>query len=126
MKDKPTRPSMSKARRARIWEKEKGICYLCGKKVLATEKWDAEHELAWNLSFDDSDENLRVAHKEGCHAEKTAKDVKIIAKAKRQGGEKGQWARRQANGSRIPSRPFQKPKEKQPWPKRPNAWRRPE
>lgn len=117
---------MPKARRARIWEKEKGICYLCGKKVLTGEKWDAEHVKAWELYRDDSDENVRVAHKKGCHAEKTARDVKIIAKAKRQGGETGQWARRVANGSKLPSRPFPKTTEKKPWPKRPNAWRKPQ
>lgn len=100
-REKIPRPSMSKARRLRIWEKEKGICYLCGKKVQANEKWDAEHVKAWDLYHDDSDDNLRVAHKEVCHKEKTDRDVKIMRKADRQGGLKGQWARRQANGPKL-------------------------
>lgn len=107
---KPVRPSMSKARRLRIWEKENGVCYLCGKKVQAGEPWDAEHVKAWDLFFDDSDENLRVAHKLVCHKEKTDRDVKIMRKADRQGGFKGQWARRQKNGPQIKSGPSNWPK----------------
>lgn len=117
---------MSKARRARIWEKEGGVCYLCGEKVKASEKWDCEHVLAWNLSFDDSDENLKVAHTEGCHKAKSADDVRIIAKAKRQGGEKGQWARRKANGPKLKSGNQWPAKGTQKFPKRPNPWRRKE
>lgn len=89
---------MSKARRLRIFEKEEGRCYLCQRKVLAGELWEAEHVKCWELYQDDTDENLKVAHKEGCHREKTNKDVKIIRKADRQAGNKGQWARRQNRG----------------------------
>lgn len=115
------RPSMSKARRLRIWERDKGVCYLCSLKVHVSEKWDVEHRIAWALSFDDSDENLAVAHKDGCHAEKTKDDVRRIAKAKRQSGiEGGQAARRAKRGfGTIQSRGFEKPKDKKPWPKRP-------
>ncbi len=115
MTDKPKRPAMTKARRLRIWGKEKGVCYLCGHKVLAGEAWDAEHVKCWELYHDDSDENLRVAHKEGCHQTKTNADVKIIRKADRQAGNKGQWARRQNRGhGLITSRGFDKngPKQK--------------
>lgn len=105
----PPRPSVSKARRARLWDRDGGRCYLCGEKVKAGEPWDAEHVLAWGLSFDDSDENLKVAHKDGCHAEKTKQDVKSIAKAKRQSGiEGGQWARRKKSGPQLKSRGFDK------------------
>jgi 5-methylcytosine-specific restriction endonuclease McrA len=42
-----------------------------------------------------------------CHASKTSGDIARIAKAKRQGGEKGQQARRKAGKTRtIPSRGF--------------------
>lgn len=114
----PQRPSMSKARRARIFERDGGVCYLCGGKVLPGESWEAEHVIAWALSFDDSDENLKVAHKDGnCHAAKTKDDVRRIAKAKRQGGETGQASRRAKNGPQLKGRPFEKaPKRK--WPKR--------
>lgn len=114
MKPSP-RPSMSKARRARIWERDGGLCYLCGVKVALGEAWDVEHRIAWGLSFDDSDGNLAVAHKAGCHAAKTKDDVRRIAKAKRQGGETGQAARRAKNGSQLKGRGFEKgPKRKIP------------
>lgn len=114
----PPRPSMSKARRLRIWERDKGVCYLCGEKVAAGERWDVEHKTAWGLAFDDTDENLAVAHAERpeCHPAKTKEDVPRIAKAKAQGGETGQWARRQKNGSKMKSRPFPKGP-KRAWPK---------
>ena len=124
MTSAPPRPSMSKARRLRIWEKENGVCYLCQRKVLAGELWEAEHVKCWELYQDDTDENLKVAHKEGCHREKTNKDVKIIRKADRQAGNKGQWARRQNRGhGLIQSRGFSAngPKQKippRPWPKK--------
>lgn len=41
-----------------------------------------------------------------CHKAKTKGDVKRIAKAKRQGGETGQCARRERNGPRLKSRGF--------------------
>lgn len=87
------RPSMTKARRLRIWERDGGICYLCGKKVLAGQPWDAEHVKAWTIYEDDSDENLKVAHKEVCHKAKTDADMKIVHKSNRQGLIKGQQAR---------------------------------
>lgn len=115
----PPRPSMSKARRARIWERDGGVCYLCDVKVALGEPWDVEHKIAWGLSYDDSDENLAVAHKNGCHSDKTKVDVRVIAKAKRQGGETGQAARRAKNGPQLKGRPFPKGGPKKKWPKRP-------
>jgi len=104
----PQRPSMSKARKDRLWLRDKGVCYLCGLKVLGGQAWDAEHKIPWALSQDDSDKNLGVAHKDGCHALKTKSDVKTIAKAKAQAGETGQWARRAKNGPQLKSRGFDK------------------
>ncbi len=115
----PPRPSMSKARRVRIFVKEEGRCYLCGDKVKLGDLFEVEHVIPWALGFDDSDENLKIAHTV-CHRSlKTGQDVARIAKAKRQGGEKGQAARRNKRGhGLIASRPFQKqPKTK--WPSRP-------
>lgn len=119
MTEEPKRPAMSKSRRLRIWEREKGICYICGKKVQANEKWDAEHVKEWGLYHDDSDENIRVSHKEKCHKEKTAAGIKIMRKADRQGGKNGQWARRQKNGPTMQSRPFPKSDKKTVWASRP-------
>lgn len=42
------------------------------------------------------------------HKQKTAQDVKVMAKADRQGGRSGQYKRRKANGSQIQSRGFDK------------------
>lgn len=112
----PQRPSMSKARRVRIFVKEDGRCYLCGDKVKIGQLFEVEHVIPWALSFDDTDDNLRIAHTV-CHKTmKTVDDVARIAKAKRQGGEKGQAYRREKRGhGLIQSRPF--PKIESQWPK---------
>jgi len=108
---------MSKARRVRIFVKEDGRCYLCREKIKIGQLFEVEHVIPWALSFDDSDDNLKVAHTV-CHRTlKTGDDVARIAKAKRQAGETGQQARRAVKGGSIPSRPF--PKTKTTWPKRP-------
>jgi 5-methylcytosine-specific restriction protein A len=113
----PPRPSMTKARRVRVFVKEEGRCYLCREKIKIGELFEVEHVIPWALSHDDSDDNLKVAHTI-CHRQlKTGDDVKRIAKAKRQGRETGQQARRAIKGGSIPSRPF--PKTKTTWPKRP-------
>ena len=44
----------------------------------------------------------------GCYSIKTKDDVKRIAKAKRQAGEHGQYARRKKNGSKLQSKGFDK------------------
>lgn len=106
---RPPRPSITPARRARIFEANDGRCHICGAKIRPGEKWDVEHKIARGLTYDDSDENLAPAHAtEDCHGAKTKADVKRIAKAKAQGGETGQWARRQKNGPQLKSRGFDK------------------
>lgn len=113
---------MTPKRRLEVWEARKGICYLCGQKVMGGVPWDVEHRIAWELSKDDSLPNLEVAHREGCHKAKTAHDAGTIAKAKRQGLETGQQARRRKNGPTMKSVPFPKgPKPK--WPTRPMSKR---
>lgn len=123
---RPPRPSISPARRARIFEAHGGRCHICGERILAGEPWEVEHRIARALTYDDSDENLAPAHKEGaCHAAKTKDDVRRIAKAKAQGGETGQWARRQKNGpklksgAKLQSRGFEKGGPKRKIPSRP-------
>lgn len=99
MTSAPPRPSMSKARRLRLFARDGGVCHLCKRKVLAGEDYELDHIIPWALAFDDSDDNLKVAHK-SCHrTDKTGDDVKRIAKAKRQSGiEGGQAARRAKRG----------------------------
>lgn len=108
MTDAPKRKSFTPAQRARIFSAHDGRCYLCGEKIARGTDWHVEHVIPWALTHDNSDENLRPAHPGGeCHAAKTKADVKQIAKAKRQGGETGQQARRERRGSgSIPSAGF--------------------
>lgn len=117
------RKSFSAKDRARIFAAHNGVCGLSGVKIGAGDAWHIEHRVPVALGGSNDDENLYPALVEP-HAAKTKVDVARIAKSKRQGGEKGQWARRQARGSGlIQSRGFQKdgPKQKlqsRPWPKR--------
>jgi 5-methylcytosine-specific restriction protein A len=77
-----TRRRMTPLRRARIFDAAGGICHLCGCKITVGEPWDVEHVIALEISGDDSDDNLRPAHR-SCHAAKTAADAGLIAKARR-------------------------------------------
>lgn len=79
-----TRRRMSTTRRARIFADHDGICHICGQPIDGTrEAWDADHVIPLEISGDDTDANLRPAHKR-CHVRKTAaQDVPAIAKAKR-------------------------------------------
>ena len=71
--------------RARIFANNNGVCHICGQKIDGTsEAWEIEHVIAWELTRDDSDDNLRPAHKLVCHQTKTHKqDRPAINKAKR-------------------------------------------
>ncbi|MEX5513587.1 HNH endonuclease [Pseudophaeobacter sp. 1A09344] len=79
-----SRRRMSTTRRAKIFKAANGICHICGCKIDGTkEAWDADHVIPLEISGDDSDENLRPAHRK-CHQRKTAKeDAPTIAKCKR-------------------------------------------
>lgn len=70
--------------RARIFAANNGCCHLCGDKIDGVrEAWEIEHVIAWELTRDDSDDNLRPAHI-GCHKTKTHKqDRPAINRAKR-------------------------------------------
>lgn len=116
------RKKFSAKDRARIFAANGGVCGISGKKIGPDDDWHIEHRLALSLGGTNDDENLYPALVKP-HKEKTRQDVKAVAKCKRiEARENG--TRRQRKP--IPSRPFDKPKVKQPWPKRPNAWRKPE
>ncbi|WP_181167744.1 MULTISPECIES: HNH endonuclease signature motif containing protein [unclassified Mesorhizobium] len=69
--------------RARIFTANKGCCHLCDGKIDVAEAWEVEHVIAWELTRDDSDGNLRPAHIK-CHQIKTHKqDRPAINQAKR-------------------------------------------
>lgn len=82
MSDLPPRKHISKKTRALVFEKDAGVCYLCGQKVEAGVKWELEHEIALQLGGKDEMENYRVAHVD-CHREKSKGDIKLIAKGRR-------------------------------------------
>ena len=91
---------------------QSGICPLCDGELSGAIEWD--HVIPLGLGGADEIENIQAVHAV-CHLHlKTKADVKRIAKAKRQAGETGQWARRKRNGpqlksnSKLATRPFQK------------------
>lgn len=78
-----TRPHFSRKERARLFALRRGICYLCSGKIDGVrEAYDIEHRIPWEISRDNSDDNLELAHKH-CHKVKTAQDAGVIAKVKR-------------------------------------------
>lgn len=116
------RKKFSAKDRARIFAAHDSICGISGVKIGPKDAWEIEHRIPLALGGTNDDENLYPALVEP-HKGKTKLDVKAIAKCKR--------LEARENGSRrqrkpIPSRPFPKTTEKQPWPKRPNAWRKPQ
>ena len=68
--------------RARIFDRYKGVCYLSNTVIRAGDAWELEHIVPWELTRDDSDENVKPAHFK-CHKVKTADDVAAIRKADR-------------------------------------------
>ena len=78
-----TRRTRTTLQRAAIFERDKGICHICGQKIDGTkDAWEMEHKVPYALTRDDSDENLGPAHL-NCHKRKTQTDKGQIAKAKR-------------------------------------------
>lgn len=103
------RPSISKAKRARIFLAHDGICWLCKVKIGPDEAWDCDHQIARELGGSDDDDNLAPAHKD-CHKAKTKADVKAIAKSNR--------IRRNLDPATRKRTKNPIPKRKDPWPKR--------
>lgn len=107
----PKRPSISKAKRARIFLAHEGVCWLCKVKIGADEPYDIDHMIAREIMGEgaDEDDNLAPAHKL-CHREKTKADAKAIAKSNRIIRKNGPVELRKVK-KKIASRPFnRKPK----------------
>lgn len=70
--------------RARIFANNDGVCHLCNQKIDGVrEAWEIEHVIAWELTRDDGDDNLKPAHID-CHKRKThGQDRPAINEAKR-------------------------------------------
>lgn len=106
----PKRPSMSAAKRARIFLAHAGVCWLCKLKIAADEAYDIDHQVSRELGGSDDDDNLAPAHKD-CHRAKTSQDQKAIAKSNRIRRDLDPETRRKSKHP-IKSR-------KTAWPKRP-------
>jgi 5-methylcytosine-specific restriction endonuclease McrA len=92
-----SRRRISATERAKIFERARGKCHICGHMIDAgRECWDLEHIIPLAMGGDDHGDNLAPAHR-NCHAIKTAEaDAPALAKAKR-------LYRRHVLGVRTPS-----------------------
>lgn len=83
--------------RLRIFEREKGICHISGRKIQPGELWDADHKIALCNGGEHRESNLFPALRDK-HREKTAEDV----------GEKSAVYRKRSKhvGTATPKRPF--------------------
>lgn len=99
------RKSFSRKDRVRLFDLHGGKCHLCDQKIKVGDAWDLEHIVPWEMTRDDSDDNVKPAHK-SCHKIKTADDVAAIRKADRvKAKHMGAWPKSKA---KIPSRGFPK------------------
>jgi 5-methylcytosine-specific restriction endonuclease McrA len=115
------RPSLSKKKRALVWAKTDGVCYLCHLPI-GSEPWDADHELARELGGSDDLENLFPAHK-ACHRLKTKRDVKEIAKSNRLRRKHGPVEGRKKTKHPLKNSGRPIPKRRTPWQKKPKPLR---
>ena len=82
------------------------LCPKCFKPFAGDVQFD--HDIPLGLDGPDYDEKPMVPLHAACHLLKTKSDVARIAKAERQAGRKGQYARRKRNGSKLKSKGFDK------------------
>lgn len=100
-----SRKRFSRRERGRLFNLHHGKCHLCNGKIQVGDDWDLEHIIPWELTRDDSDDNVKPAHK-SCHKTKTADDVKAIRKADRKRAKHiGAWP---DSKHKIKSRGFEK------------------
>ena len=102
-----SRKRFSRKDRERFLEAADHVCHICKGRISEDQAWEIEHVIPWKLTRDDSDKNLRPAHKK-CHSRKTHKiDRPAINKAERMRAKhRGFWPRPIGN-ARLGSRPFQ-------------------
>lgn len=91
------RKRLTKKQRAFIFERDKGICCLCGVKILAGEKWRDEHVKPLWLALPDDEVSLNdLANRKPAHVEcaqsktnlEASRRAKIRRIAKRMQGKK--------------------------------------
>jgi 5-methylcytosine-specific restriction enzyme A len=76
-----TRIRLTRAQKVRVFDGNKGRCYLCGLKIHAQrgEQWHCEHRIPLWAGGADTLENMAPAHLD-CHAEKTSGEAAGRAK----------------------------------------------
>ena len=103
------RKPLTKRQWAFLFHKQEGLCGCgCGQKMNAlSDKITDEHvkPLSMGGTNDLSNRELWLTE---CTKPKTAGEATVRAKAERQSGRKGQYARRKKNGSKLQSRGFDK------------------
>ena len=90
--------------RLRIFEREKGVCHLSGRKITPADHWDLDHKIALINGGEHRESNLAPALR-AAHRAKTAEDVALKSKVARI---KAKHLGVYPKGPKIPSRPFQK------------------
>ncbi len=77
-----SRRSLSTRDRVKVFSAADGICYLCKQRIKPREAWEAEHPVPHAIGGSDNVSDLLPVHV-ACHADKTKRDVREIAKTKR-------------------------------------------
>ncbi len=78
------RRRLSTRDRAALFERDNGICHMCGLRIEAGQEWEASHRIPLACGGADDMSNLSPAHKR-CHRERTSDvDQPWIAKVRHQ------------------------------------------
>lgn len=77
-----TRRRISTRERVEIFNRNGGLCHLCGVRIQVGEGWDVEHVIPLAQGGEDDGDNLRPAHR-SCHKAKSAEDATNTARARR-------------------------------------------
>ena len=77
-----TRKPRTAKQRLELFNANGRICHLCGGKIEAGQAWELDHVNELWISGDDSDENMKPAHKK-CHRAKTSQRATVLAKVAR-------------------------------------------
>lgn len=116
------RRAMTEARKRRIWEREKGKCWMCGKVTeMLGPSVRYDHRIPIELSGSEDDSNVFPLHREPCDRIKTKADANKIAKMRRLRKKENPETRKPSTlrgrpfqtgiKRKIPSRPFQERKQ---------------
>ena len=78
-----TRRRITAALRVRVWDRNGGLCHLCGLPIdHIREPWEIEHPKAIWLGGLDDEMNMKPAHID-CHSRKTRDEAPLRAKGTR-------------------------------------------